>query len=282
MDRQRAIQCILRGRPLGRGPVKSGRNRDGYLHRFLGAEAFSRIFLTLDRRGPDFDNATIRVHVTWEKGSSTKVKLKTNLKANRGSRTESQGDIVLAQDLSAVQFHGTTETDTLPLRFSKHRSPSSLPLDPESGTIKATIKRGMSATNKWSLHGTLSLENDIPVSSVQGDSSSMSIWAQAKLDPELLMFITWSYTKPQTGSPRGKISSPFSDKSRSRVPRRYLAAPRMVERLRVPQLPKALHVKGPIPVQWNARGRPQRLWLDMGADITAPTEWSPYLKNPRQ
>ena len=93
----------------------------------LGLKPFHVYFPPWTDVARDFDNATIRTHVTWEKGDSAKVTLKTDLKAkSRGAaHVNVQGDIVLAQDLSAVQLaRASAETDTLPLAIFKTSFPS--------------------------------------------------------------------------------------------------------------------------------------------------------------
>jgi hypothetical protein len=202
----------------------------------LGLKPFHVYFPPWTNVARDFDNAAVRTHVTWEKGDSAKVTLKTDLKAkSRGAaHVNVQGDMVLAQDLSTVQLaRASAETDTLPVAIFKASFPPSIPLDPENGTIKAAIKGEWSATNKWSLHGTLSLENAVPTGAFKAMAPKVSIWAQAKLDPEQLMLENMEIREAgKLVSARGKIFKPFLGQSRNGFARRYLAAPRMVERLR--------------------------------------------------
>ncbi len=250
----------------------------------LGLKPFHVYFPPWTDVARDFDNAAIRTHVTWEKGDSAKITLKTDLRAkSRGAaQVNVQGDLVLAQDFSAIQLaRASAETDTLPLAIFKASFPPSLPLDPENGTIKAAIKGEWSATNKWSVHGTLSLENAVPTGTYKAIGPKMSIWVQAKLDPEQLMLENVEVREAgKLVSARGKISSPFSDNRAVDLQGDISLHPEWLKDFGI-QLPKALNVKGPIPVRWNARGRPQSLWLDMGADLTATTiEWSPYLEKP--
>ncbi len=232
----------------------------------------------------EFDNAAVRTHVTWEKGDSANLTLKTDVKAKTkgGAQLNVQGDIVLAQDLSAVQLvHGRAETDTLPLAIFKASFPPTFPLEPGSGTIKAAIKGEWNQRNNWKLQGTLSLENAVPTGVYRGVASKVSLWAEGKLDPERLLLDDMEIRDDgRLASIKGKITSPLGNNRAVDLQGDISLRSEWLKGLGI-RLPKALHVKGHIPVRWNARGRPQSLWLDMAGDITAAAiEWPPYLEKP--
>jgi hypothetical protein len=231
-----------------------------------------------------FDNAAVRADVTWEKGDSARIALKTNLKAkSRGSaQVTAQGDVVLGQDLSTVQLaHASAETDALPLVIFKEWWPKSLPLDPANGTVKAAIKGEWKATNNWNFHGTVGLENVTPTGVYRRIAPKVSLWAQAKLDPEQLSLENMEIRETgKLASVTGRISTPFLDKRVVDLQGDLSVYPEWLRDFGV-QLPKALHVKGPIPVRWRARGRPQSLWVDMHGDVTAAAiQWEPYFEKP--
>jgi hypothetical protein len=223
----------------------------------LGLKPFHVYFPPWTNVARDFDNAAVRTHMTWEKGDSAKVTLKTDLKAkSRGAaHVNVQGDIVLGQDLSTVQLaRASAETDTLPVAIFKASFPPSIPLDPENGTIKAAIKGEWSATNKWSLHGTLSLENAVPTGAFKAMAPKVSIWAQAKLDPEQLMLENMEIREAgKLVSARGKISSPFSDNRAMDLQGDISLHPEWLKDFGI-QLPKPCMLK-PIPFV-ERRGRP--------------------------
>lgn len=230
----------------------------------------------------EFDIAEVRTRVTWEKGDSANLTLKTDLKAKTkgAAQLNIQGDIVLAHDLSAVQLvQGTAETDTLPLAILKTSFPPKFPLDPGSGTIKAAIKGEWNPRNNWNLKGTLGLENAVPTGAYRGLASKVSLWAEGKLNPERLLLDNMEIRDDgRLASMKGKISSPLRDNRAVDLQGDVSLRLEWLKGLGI-RLPKALHVKGHIPVRWNARGRPQSLWLDMAGDITAATiEWAPYLE----
>ena len=232
----------------------------------------------------EFDNAAVRTHVTWEKGDSANLTLKTDVKAKTkgGAQLNVQGDIVLAQDLSAVQLvHGRAETDTLPLAIFKASFPPTFPLEPGSGTIKAAIKGEWNQRNNWKLQGTLSLENAVPTGVYRGVASKVSLWAEGKLDPERLLLDDMEIRDDgRLASIKGKITSPLGNNRAVDLQGDISLRSEWLKGLGI-RLPKALHVKGHIPVRWNTRGRPQSLWLDMAGDITAAAiEWPPYLEKP--
>jgi AsmA-like C-terminal region/AsmA family len=231
-----------------------------------------------------FDNAAVRTHVTWEKGDSAKIALKTDLKVkSRGSaHVNVRGDIIFAQDLSTIQIaQASAETDTLPLAIFKSSFPRALPLDPETGTVKAAIKGEWKAANNWTLHGTVGLENVAPTGVYRRIAPKVSLWAQASLNPEQLLIDNMEIRETgKLASVTGRISAPFLDKRAVDLQGDISMHPEWLKDFGV-QLPKALHVKGDIPIRWRARGRPQSLWLDMQGDITAVAiQWAPFFEKP--
>ena len=203
----------------------------------------------------EFDNAAVRTHVTWEKGDSANLTLKTDVKAKTkgGAQLNVQGDIVLAQDLSAVQLvHGRAETDTLPLAIFKASFPPTFPLEPGSGTIKAAIKGEWNQRNNWKLQGTLSLENAVPTGVYRGVASKVSLWAEGKLDPERLLLDDMEIRDDgRLASIKGKITSPLGNNRAVDLQGDISLRSEWLKGLGI-RLPKALHVKGHIPVRWNA------------------------------
>ncbi len=230
----------------------------------------------------EFDNAAVQAHLSWEKAGPVKLALKTVLKANSygHSHVNIQGDILFAPDMSAIQsLQGTAETDMLPMALFKTSLPRQLPFHPGSGLARAAIKGDWNAANNWRLQGTLSLENIVPTGVYGGIAKKMSLWAQAKLDPDQLLLDNMEIRGAgKLVSLRGKVARPFSESRSLDLQGEIPLRPEWLKHLGV-QLPNALHIRGALPIRWMARGLPRRLWLDASADITsAALEWAPYLE----
>lgn len=229
-----------------------------------------------------FKNAAVRAHLSWEKAGPVKLALKTVLKIDPHGNTHVniQSDILIASDLSGIQsLQGTAETDMLPMALFKTSFPRQLPFNPESGIVRAAINGNWNAANNWKLQGTLSLENVVPTTVYRGIASKVSLWAQAKLDPDQLLLDSLEIRGAgRIVSMRGKVAHPFSGNRSLDLQGEIPLRPEWLKHLGI-QLPRALHIPGPLPIRWIARGFPRRLWLDASADITSTAlEWVPYLK----
>jgi len=271
--------------------LDTGQPKDHLVH-IDGQAALAEDLSSLDRIAIDVSADSLglkpfyvylpRAKATWEKGVVARLTLKTDLKAtSRGAaHLNVQGDVQVSQDLSAIQrVQASAETDMLPLAIFKESFPSGVPLNPESGTIKAAIKGEWNAVDQWRLQSAMSLEDAVPTGVYRGIASKISLWARAKLDPKQLLLDNMEIREPdKLVSIRGKVSSPFLEDRSVDLQGDVSLRTEWLKHFGI-QLPKALHIKGAIPLRWKARGRPEKLWLDVDGDISATAiEWMPYLE----
>ncbi len=227
---------------------------------------------------------SLTASLNWQKGSEAKVSLKTALKSE--TRTAAQlnvnADLVAADVLSEIEsVRVNAETDGFPVSFLTAALPEKFPLDTRSGVLKATIQANWKKGKDWSADANLNLEDVIPAGSFKGLASKVRIWTQARLEPELLAIESMEISESaRIASVSGTLTRPFSDSRLLDLQGELSIRPQWLKNLGI-NLPKEFTVNGEIPVRGNVRGKPENVWIDLKADLTAAElQWSPYFEKP--
>jgi hypothetical protein len=232
-----------------------------------------------------FDVASSRVEVAWKKGQTTRISFLSDVsgKAVEAPQLKFQGTSVLTEDFSKIlEIRGTGESDRLPLRLFHRYFPKDLPIDPKTGTVKASLEGYWKQDQTWRIEGNIGLENAVPTGRFKQIANNVRIWSQAKLTPHKLRLESIEISGPTTlAALAGTVTNPFSENREVDLEGRVNLKPGWLRPFGV-KLPKEVEVKGTVPVQGRGRGKKGFLWVDLRGDLTsAGLKWAPYLEKDR-
>jgi hypothetical protein len=222
--------------------------------------------------------------LNWAKNGKTDVKFKSALRSETKlpAQLKMHGDVVVSSDFSSVESAAiTTETDNFPMSFLSASFPKDFPLDREAGIIKALVQSEWKNSRNWSVQGTVTLEDVVPSGVLKGLTEKSRIYTQARLEPDALALESFEiFEKERIVSVRGSVTKPFVEERNLELQAEVLLRPEWSKKVGA-HLPAGVAVKGTIPVSATLRGRLERLWVDMKADLSGPEiEWLPYIEKP--
>jgi uncharacterized protein involved in outer membrane biogenesis len=222
--------------------------------------------------------------LNWAKNGKADVKFKSALKSETKlpAQLKVHGDVVASSDFSSLESAAvTTETDNFPMSFLAASLPKDLPLDTDTGVIKALVKSEWKNSRNWSVRGTITLEDVVPSGALKGLAEKSRIHTQARLGPDTLELESLEiFESARVASLKGTITKPFVQDRNLELQAQVLLRPEWSKKLGI-NLPPGVAVKGAIPVSATLRGRLERLWVDMKADLSGPEiEWLPYFEKP--
>ncbi|MEW6140047.1 MAG: DUF748 domain-containing protein [Thermodesulfobacteriota bacterium] len=236
------------------------------------------------RAGEHFQSAAGTADLAWQAGQPTKVMVNAQLhSASERSVVNLHGTIVTNEGFSTItQIDGTVETDSLPLRFLRAYLPSQVPLNPDTGTLKARIAGRWAEDEAWSVTGDIGIEDAGLAGKLGKIVSKARVWLKGSVNPhELTLENLEIADSAKLASISGGVTSPFSSARRLELKGEVIVRQPWLGALGV-SVPSELVVGGTVPVRFVAQGRPDDLWIDLTGDLTgAGIKWTPYLEKPR-
>jgi len=233
----------------------------------------------------EFTTAATVCRLTWERSGLPKLTCKSDLKTDgqHPSQVSLQGDLLVSRDFSSVQkANGTVETHGYQLLLLQTVLPTSWPIDPGVGVVKATLQGAWSGGDNWRLNGTAGVEDVRLKGQFKGIAEPIRGWAQLKLDPELLLLENldvWAGGK--IASATGKVSRPFSNDYSLDLRGEVAFDSGWLKAFGV-RLPTSMEIKGAAPVRGAVRHQAGETWVDVTGDLTSQDiQWMPYLNKAR-
>jgi len=246
------------------------------------ADILRPYFPTWWTAGSDITQFTLQGRIRWEKGQSPKFSLTTEIVPRSGpsAKIDCQGELIAADDLSDVrQLRISGETDALPLKLIATLRSIGFPFDPEQVLIKAKINGEWNRKGPWQLRGTTTLENVVAPGALPGIGHPVRVDAEFRMDPDnLFLDKTEFWESGRLASIIGKIEQPFSAERVLDLSGNAIIQSQWLPGFGV-KFPKAVDIRGPIPVQARVRGRSDAALIDLNGDITnAAVRWAPHLE----
>ena len=234
--------------------------------------------------GSDITQFTLQGRIRWEKRHSPKFSLTTEIVPRSGpsAKIDCQGELIAADDLSDVrQLRISGETDALPLKLIAAPRSAGFPFNPEQALIKAKISGEWNRKGPWQIRGTTTLEHVMAQGALPGIRHPVRVEAAFRMDPDNLFLDKAEFRESKRlASIVGKIEQPFSAERVLDLSGNAIIRPQWLPGFGV-KFPKAVEIKGPIPVQARVRGRTDAALIDLDGDMTnAAVRWAPHLEKP--
>ncbi len=248
----------------------------------LPADVLRPYFPACWTAGSDITQFTLQSRIEWEKKQSPKFSLTTEIVPRSGpsAKIDCQGELIAADDLSDVrQVRFSGETDALPLKLVASSLPIGFPIKPEQVLIKAKINGEWNKEGPWQLQGTTTLENVVSAGVLPGIGHPVRVEAKFRMDPEnLFLDKTELWESTRLASIIGKIEQPFSPERMLDLSCNAVVRPQWLPDFGI-KFPRAIDIKGPIPVQARVRGRTDAALIDLSGDMTnAAIRWAPHME----